>query len=479
MIEVMITSFIIGTVVVGMFGLFLLALRGAQEGERRVVAIALANERMEMVRNLPYVDVGTAGGVPSGTISQSETITRNTVPYTVTTDIRYIDDPYDGLIGGGKEGKVTICHKPLGNPGGQQTLVVDDSALQAHLDHGDDAGPCPGDDDPSGGDPVNTDYKQVRVDVAWPSPYEPSPILLITYVVPEGIEGGSAEGTLIFQALDSFGVGVAGATLKLFNNDVSPTVSITTKTDNDGRVILPGLPEDADAYEITLSNSGYSSEQTYDTTATFFPDADHAHVTIIKRALTEKTFFIDLYASLTVTSEDDAAQPVKSVPFTLQGSKTIGHDDQGDLVYKTVLAETTSGQGSWSTTELEWDSYTISIDGVASGYDIKETDPLLPLVVNPADTATLAVTLVPHTDYSLRVAVIDGQGVAIDNATVQLTGNGVDETLVTGLVGQVFFADLPVADDYTLDVDAPSFDATQFDVTVDGTSTFTITMTST
>jgi hypothetical protein len=42
---------------------------------------------------------------------------------------------------GVEEGRVTICHKPDGkNP---HTITVAQSALQAHLDHGDTLGPCP------------------------------------------------------------------------------------------------------------------------------------------------------------------------------------------------------------------------------------------------------------------------------------------------------------------------------------------------
>jgi hypothetical protein len=38
--------------------------------------------------------------------------------------------------------KVTICHIPPGNPENRQTITVDESAVQAHLKHGDTLGPC-------------------------------------------------------------------------------------------------------------------------------------------------------------------------------------------------------------------------------------------------------------------------------------------------------------------------------------------------
>src|SRR5688572_28869887 len=97
-IEILVTVFIIAIVVTAIFGLFVLNIRTSQEAERRVVATALANERAEMIRNLPYADVGTHGGIPAGEIVPTEVITRNNTTYTVNTDIRYIDDAYDGLV---------------------------------------------------------------------------------------------------------------------------------------------------------------------------------------------------------------------------------------------------------------------------------------------------------------------------------------------------------------------------------------------
>jgi hypothetical protein len=40
------------------------------------------------------------------------------------------------------DGKVTICHRPPGNPDNAKTLSVGCSALEAHLGHGDTCGPC-------------------------------------------------------------------------------------------------------------------------------------------------------------------------------------------------------------------------------------------------------------------------------------------------------------------------------------------------
>lgn len=471
LIEVVVATFIIGTVVVGMFGLFLLTLRGAQTGERRIAAVALANAKMEMVRNLPYLNVGTVGGVPNGAIPQEETVSRNDQTYTVRTDIRYVDDPYDGSLAGQQqeEDVVTICHKP-GTPN-EQTLTVPASALDAHISHGDTTGAC--DDQGEGtppGDENNADYKQVRVSVSWPSRYNLSPVLLITYVVPQGIEGGELGGTLDFHTFDADGDAVEGATVVLTNDSTDPPISITTQTNAEGRVVLPGLPAATDSYELTLTKNGYTQEQTYDATANFLPLSQYAHFSMLVKQVTPKTFFIDQVATLVVHTVDEAAAVVPSVAYSLQGTKTIAQDAAGEPIYKVDVVSQTSAAGQQTHDDLDWDTYEFTIDGAATGYDIKETSVVLPVVVAPGASLDLTVTLVPHTAHSLHVTVVDTAGMPVNNATVQVTGPGVDITQVTGLPGQVLVADIPAAGTFQVAVDAATFEPLLQNVDVAGTT---------
>lgn len=474
-IEVLITTFIISTILTGVFGLFVLSLRSAQIGENRVAAIALANERMEMIRNLPYLNVGTSGGVPAGSIPQEETVTRNGLSYTVRTDIRYIDDPYDGQAAGGTQNqeRVTICHK-AGTPG-QQTIVVDASSLDAHLAHGDVQGSCDGGDSTPPGDEYNADYKQVRVEVSWNSQYTISPVLLITDIAPAGIEGGEQGGTLDFTALDANGNPVESATVHLVNSTVSPAIDVNTETNVEGRVVLPGLTESADSYQLSVSKTGYTSETTYDQTATFLPSPDYSNLSMISREVTKKTFFIDQIATLNIHAQDeDKAKKITNLSYTLRGSKTIGVDDTAALVYKVDRTNQTDNKGDATEDNLDWDSYNVTVDGAATGYDIKESDPPLPLTLDPNQTQDLTLTLTPHTDISLHVTVTDSNNTPVDNATVHLTDNGVDQSLGSGVLGQVFFSDLPVDGDYTIDVSAPGFTDANTTVQVAGTSSTTI-----
>lgn len=469
-IEILITTFIIGTVVTGLFGLFVLGLRGAQEGERRIAAIALANERMEMIRNLPYAQVGTSGGVPGGSIAQDETLTRNGVPYIVRVDIRYVDDLYDGDTGAGsqEEEKIIICHKP-GSPN-ERTLEVSAAAVNAHVAHGDTLGPCGGGDPTPPGDEYSADYKQVRVEVSWPSPSHAEPILLITYMVPQGIEGGDEGGILDFQALNVAGEGVENAEVTLINDEVDPAINVTTETNAEGRLVLPGLPESNGTYQISVTKDGYSTEQTFAQTADFIPLPDYQHLSMFVQQVTGKTFTIDQLANLNVVTQDETPAALPNIAYALRGTKITGQDGDGNDVYKVDASAQTNASGQATHAGLEGDTYDVTIDGVTTGYDIKETDPLVPLALNPADDTTLTLTLIPHTAISLQVTVVGPTGLPIDNATLQLTGVDFDDTQGTGPLGQVYFGDLPSNGDYTLNIDAPTSEPSSSAVRVENTT---------
>lgn len=440
-IEILVTIFIIAVVVTGIFGLFVLNIRTSQEAERRVIATALANERAEMIRNLPYASVGTQGGIPAGAIVPNETIVRSGTSYTINTDIRYIDDAFDGLV--------------TSNPP----------------------------------DLLNTDYKQARIEVGWSGPSVPLPLVLLMQIVPPGVEGGTSEGTLSFQALNATGQGVSGASVRVVNTSLNPTIDSTTQTDSNGRVLLPGMPVNNGSYELTVSKSGFNTEQTYDATSSFIPDSDHAHLSMIAGQLTEKTFFIDEVSTVEVQTKIwPQNQPLAGVAYTLRGTKTIGTDSQNQPVYIVDQANTTNSNGVFTHTGLIWDSYTLAMDGVATGYDIKETSVLLPMAVNPGSSTEQILTLVEHQPISLHVTVANPQNQPIDNATVRLfhASNGYDEALGTGVNGQVYFPgnpanpteDIPENSDYIIEITAPGYEAFTSTVTISNTTAVRVELTS-
>lgn len=478
-IELLITSFVIATIVTGLFGFFVLSLRTAQESERRLVAVALANEKMELIRNLPYVNVGTNGGIPSGSIEQEESVDRNGLTYTVRTDIRYVDDPYDGEVPGAIEDdeQVTICHKP-GTPQ-EQTLIVNANALDAHLAHSDTTGACEGGDPTPEGDLYNADYKQVRVEVSWNSPNSAKPVLLITYVTPQGIEGGELGGTLDFQALNAAGEAIQGAAVQIVNDEVDPPINFTTDTNTEGRVILPALPESADSYKVTVSKEGYTTEQTYDVAADFLPDSDHSHLSMILREVTNKTFFIDLVSTINIVTLDETDTALGNIAYSIQGTKSIGVNGSNETVYLLDEGGATDGVGEASHENIVWDSYDITVDGATTGYDIKESSVFLPVDLEPGETIDVELTLVPHVPYSLHTQVASPENEPVDNATVRLFSGTYDEELGTGVIGQVFFADVPSAGDYTIEVSAPGYENFTQTIPISGTDRIRINLTPT
>jgi len=68
--------------------------------EARSAAAAVLANQVEVIRNLPYASVGTQGGIPPGIIPPQQAAALAGFAFSMDTVIRYIDDPFDGTIGG-------------------------------------------------------------------------------------------------------------------------------------------------------------------------------------------------------------------------------------------------------------------------------------------------------------------------------------------------------------------------------------------
>lgn len=88
--------------------IFLIVTLGVYEGYRglyqalsvshlKVIVASLINERFEIARNLPYTDVGTVGGTPSGKLLANQVLVKDGVSWNVTTLVVNIDDAFDGV----------------------------------------------------------------------------------------------------------------------------------------------------------------------------------------------------------------------------------------------------------------------------------------------------------------------------------------------------------------------------------------------
>ena len=417
---------------IGVLGLFFaavvvilhLVLKNIGESRVRATGLALAQSRMEMVRNLPYVDVGTVGGVPQGSVQPNETVAMSGLTFTVTTSVVYIDDPYDGV--------------------------------------------APGDGN-------NADYKRRRLAVSGGGVF-PSrmPVALVTNVAPKGLETVTAGGTLLIKVFDSQGVAVTGAAVTVDNTSVNPVIHLTTLTDSSGTVSLPGSPPCVSCYQITVSKDGFSADRTYSASEVANPLQPPA--TVVEGGLTQLSFAIDRVASATLISvgSREAGYPaVSNVLFTIRGSKTIGYDVNDEPVYKYVNSTNTGG-GRVTLSDLEWGGY--SLDFSNSGHDLAGSYPLVPFALNPGASLEVKFVAVPRSANSLLLMLKDTattELVASAEATLssaQLSFTATESAGASGAAdfGQAFWGGIVGSGTYDLLVNMTGYNSATSSVTISG-----------
>lgn len=168
-----------------------------------------------------------------------------------------------------------------------------------------------------------------------------------------------------------------------------------------------------------------------------------------------------------------AIPAIASVPVRVTGSKTIGTTAASLPIYKFDSTVTTSGGGTYTLSNMEWDTYTMS----PIGYDIADSCESVPLSLLPGEGANASLTLVSDTGHSLRVLVVGDDGVAIPDAAVRVFRTGYNQTKGASLCGQSFFGGLSAAADYTVEVTADGYTGeTVADVVVSGDTLYTMTL---
>lgn len=365
----------------------------------RSAAKHLAEERIEYIRNLPYDQVGTSGGIPSGSLLQTEQVSLNGLNYTVNTLITYIDDAFDGY---------------------------------------------------SPSDLLPIDYKRIRIDVSWSglAASSKNPVTIVSDIAPKGVESVSGGGTLSILVFDSNAAPVPQAQVRIYSNQVSPTIDLTLYTNDNGRIVLPGTPACTGAcYQITATKSGFSTDRTYATSEVANPNKPH--VSVIESAITEVSFAIDRTSTLQVSSFDNESNSFSVLPnmrFSLRGTKTIGTNTQDQPVYKVSSNFQTDAQGVLEIPNIEWDNYEVILD-TTDGYDLYGSNPYSPFSILPNQTIPLRLAFTDHTTHSLLTTFTDSSGVPIASVAATLKDNLTEATASSGLIdtanfGQVFFEDL-------------------------------------
>ncbi len=382
LVEILVTIGVLAIVWVIVTQIFQNGFVALSDSRARVVAVAIANEQLEILRNMPYDQLGTTTGWPSGTVPATQTIQRSGQSFTVASRIDFIDDPFDGNVYG------TIPDKPL--------------------------------------DTVPNDYKRAEVTVTWQRRFA-TPVILSTLIVPKGLESASNSGSLLITVFDASGQPVPQADVHITNSSLAPPIDIVNTTDNFGNLQVLSLPPSLGSYHLEVSKSGYSAEQTYDPAV--LPNPVRPNLSIIQGQVTETSFAIDKVSTLAISTQGEACSAIGNIPLSLWGQKLIAANPD---VLKYSSSPPTDANGQLNLTNLEWDNYTLIEN--ASDYDVAGIIPPILLNLLPNTAQSIALVLAPHTTNSLHVTVKDASdGTTVTGATVRLQKSGFDESKITGV----------------------------------------------
>lgn len=293
LIEVLVSLFILSVVMTGIYQLIIYSLAITSDNQHYVEAIAIANQKMEQIRNMPYDDVGTIFGSPHGDINDYETIVRNG-SYVVHTVIQFFDDPYDGTL----------------------DLDTDD---------------------------VFTDYKKITINVSWNTKMGVKSIDVFSRVIPPTEENLAGYGLLKLFVVDSNGSAISGATVHIENTEINPPMSVDYTSDSIGKISVPVLPA-FQSYKIVVSKNGYSSDETY-SISELNPSPIKKNLSVVENRKTEDSFSIDLLSHLNI----------RVVSADLPNNFKVNSDSDSDPQTNSSIASDSSGDlyivwGSVSTT---------------------------------------------------------------------------------------------------------------------------------
>ena len=409
-------------VAIAVFAILLLTVIGisqqihnlATTSKLKTTAATIAQEQVELVRNLPYSSIGSDVTYPTGPLLSSQTISRNGGNFTVKIVIKDIDDPADGL---------------------------------------------------SPADTVPLDYKQVEIQVCWNTSSCNNPVRLSTYVVPKTLEYANNAGAMFIAVIDANAQPVSGATIHVTNT--TPAVDVTNQTDVNGKLQLLSLPAAANSYRVTASKNGYSGDGTVAVSGTN-PAPYNPDPSVINGNKTDVILQIDKVSTLVVHALDQTTcAGLGSVTVRITGSqRLIGLNPNIPAYDKTFV---TDAAGQFLITNLPWDNYSFAIS--SAGDDVAGVTPPDSIIVNPASSVTGSIVLAAHQANTARIIVrATGTKAPVANATVTINNGGAySAELITdqgilqqnnwiGGPGQAIYGDLAKysANSGALDATAPN-----------------------
>jgi type II secretory pathway pseudopilin PulG len=353
LIEALVNVVIVVMVSMAIMSMAVGVLRYTQFSKMRTIALPLANERMEELRNLPYDSLATVQGAiyPPGDILDEQVVTQSGVKYTLKTRIDFVDDPFDGDATGSIQGKPVDLYP--------------------------------------------YDYKKISITV-WRAGWQKPVGNLVTNVSARAAETESGTGILLVTVLDAQGLPVSNATITVQNFEIAPGVNIITTTDVSGKVQIPRLPpEEHNKYHVTATKAGYSTDSTYPRTAQN-PNALKPDLNIFVQQVTTETFSIDKISTMIILARDQNEASVADFPIMITSDKLIYNNPDTP---KFLQTHNTNPDGQIVLQNMEWDSYALALAN--NQYALCSTSPQQKVSVAPDSTVT--VTLHVNSDRNSPV----------------------------------------------------------------------------
>lgn len=377
-------------VATGVLSAYSASFKAMELAKAKTASVALANEKMEEIHNMPYDNLGTkvVSGHPGGTVqgnipSWEETVRRGT-RFGVHTTISYVDDPYDGNYEG------TIAGKPK--------------------------------------DLYPYDYKKVEITV---SKIGRNGYLarLTTNIAAKAAETPTNTGIVKFCVIDSGGNPVSGAILTIENEDLDPEFQpISAETGEDGCIMVPNLPPDEhNHYHLTATkDGGYSTDITYPHTSQN-PNEQHQDINVSAQKVTEKTLVIDKLSTMEINFVDTAGTPLPNVNFHLESSYETYFNP---TTYKYSQDLTADANGYLKLTDMGFGDYKLTINGGT----IVITSPYQPIGLKAGVNLKVAVTIA---DSGSALAILSTNpliGKVNEVVSLLITGKNIDNLATVKMV---------------------------------------------
>jgi prepilin-type N-terminal cleavage/methylation domain-containing protein len=376
LMELLVTIAIFAILTAGVLGTIAATAKAVKMSREKTILSSLSNYYLEVVRNMPYSQVGTLQGNPHGSLpDQPNSISQviNGTTYKIYYEVNYYHDPADTSVG-------------------------------------------------------TADYKMVKMSILNSASGQITDFQ--TTVVPQGVISNPNTGALQVNVINAQGQPLIGANVNITYPPTPPyTYNLPDVTNQSGQVLEVGLPGAVNSYRISATEPGFSTDSTTPITVQN-PNPVHPDATVASGTITQLTLSIDQLANLNIKTLSSTCQPLNGVNLNVSGAKLIGTSPN---VIK-FNNNYSSSAGAIPLNNIEWDTYTPTL---LTGQSVITygTSPVQQITVLPNTSQTFTMILGSNaTANSLLVIVKDASSsTALENASVTLTdGGSYTQTLLTG-----------------------------------------------